>query len=49
MAWLPAEQLEQYLSRIDYTPFTDSTITTREGYLEELRKNPGAGFLCGPW
>lgn len=44
MAWLPAEQLEQYLSRIDYTPFTDSTITTREGYLEELRKTRERGF-----
>ena len=42
MAWLPAEQLEQYLSRIDYTPFTDSTITTREGYLENSGK-PGSG------
>lgn len=44
LAWLPEERLVQCLSNIEYTPFTDTTITTPEAYREELRRTRERGF-----
>lgn len=44
LAWQPEDALETYLETIGYTPYTETTITTRADYLEELRKTRERGF-----
>ena len=44
MAWLPETEREQYLDTIEYTAFTDNTITDPVDYREELRRTKERGY-----
>jgi DNA-binding IclR family transcriptional regulator len=44
LAFLPAEQLEQYLDRVKLVPLTKTTIVTREELLAELERTRERGY-----
>lgn len=44
MAFLPESEKEELISRATFEKFTDTTITTKEGLLNELEQVKSAGF-----
>ena len=44
LAWLDDKELETYLDKIEYTQFTDTTITSPEVYREELKRTKERGY-----
>jgi len=44
LAWLPSEDLENYLDRTELLAFTSSTITDRDALTKELRKSRERGY-----